>query len=82
MAANRYRGPEHWPRRRWAAFRARLPFMDGAGCAGRWLAAVSRTEAVPVAPSKVLEDGSKERAKKDSKKTYEIFLGVSGAFGA
>jgi hypothetical protein len=81
MAANRCSEPEHRPRRRPAAFWARLPFMDGAGRAGRWLATESLTEAVLIVSREVLEDGSEGRAKEIPKKTHEIFLEVSAASG-
>ena len=78
MAENRRGGGEHRPMQRTAAFAARLPFTDGAGGAGRWLAKESLTEAAKIVSGHVLGDGSKGRARKNSKK--KIFYGVS-AFG-
>ena len=46
--------------------------LEGAG--GRWLAFGSRSGAAQVVSRRVLADGSKERAKEISKKTYEVFF--------
>lgn len=49
-------------------------FREEKNSGGRWLAFGSRSGAAQVVPRGVLGDGSEERAKEISKKTYEVFF--------
>ena len=55
---------------------------DGTGCSGRGFALWRLSWRGMTVPKHMLGDGGRFGANKISKKTYEIFLGVSGAFGA
>ena len=81
MSRHRRCGREHGPVGLGSCSGARLPFWEGAACHGRILAIGSRTGRGKDVSRGLLGDGERLGAKESSKKTYEIFLGVSPASG-
>ena len=74
MSENRYDGGSQRRLQAGSRFLGAFHFREENNFGGRWLAFGSRSGAAQVVSRRVLADGSEERAKETSKKTYEIFF--------